>query len=95
MRIAVLGFGQVGRMLCRQASRVGLKIVAVADSSGGVFSTDLGFTPNQLETLIQHKEEHHKQLMEYQDESDSSDSVVAMSTQEIINRMAEHREVGK
>lgn len=56
-RIAVLGFGHVGRMLCRQAQRVGVKVVAVADSSGLLHSHNLqeGFTGKQLDFLTNHK----------------------------------------
>jgi len=55
-RIVVLGLGQVGRVLCRQAQNVGVKIVAVADSSGAIRG-DLvsGFTDDQLQHLVEGK----------------------------------------
>ena len=57
-RVAVLGLGQVGRVLCKQAQRVGVRVVAVADSTGAVCSgnLDAGFSDEQLQFLIDAKE---------------------------------------
>lgn len=57
-RVAVLGLGQVGRVLCKQAQKVGVRVVAVADSTCAVCSEDLdaGFSDEQLQFLIDSKE---------------------------------------
>ncbi|MCD8484676.1 hypothetical protein LRY60_03685 [Candidatus Woesebacteria bacterium] len=50
--VAVQGFGNVGMWFARLAHGFGFKIVAVSDSSGGIYNAD-GLDPQQLETWKQ------------------------------------------
>ncbi len=40
IRVAIQGFGNVGRWVARHAAALGYRVVAVSDISGGIFDTD-------------------------------------------------------
>eukprot|EP00483_Globobulimina_turgida_P009359 UN09378 len=55
--LTVFGFGSVGQRLCKQAINTGIKILAVADSSGAVISqTTSGLSIETLDALSSFKQ---------------------------------------
>jgi glutamate dehydrogenase (NAD(P)+) len=54
-RVAVQGFGNAGAIAAQLLHAQGSKIIAVSDSSGGIFKAD-GFDPN---SVLAWKKEHH------------------------------------
>uniref|UniRef100_A0A7S2WNL9 Homoserine dehydrogenase n=1 Tax=Mucochytrium quahogii TaxID=96639 RepID=A0A7S2WNL9_9STRA len=55
LRLAVIGFGNVGRTLCRQTLDVGGKVFAVADSSGVLARRGDGFSHSDIEEIAKRK----------------------------------------
>uniref|UniRef100_A0A7S3PA70 Homoserine dehydrogenase n=1 Tax=Aplanochytrium stocchinoi TaxID=215587 RepID=A0A7S3PA70_9STRA len=56
MNLTVFGFGSVGRVLCRQALDIGIGVVAVADSTGVLVSSNSSFSSEELNTISKAKE---------------------------------------
>lgn len=78
-RIAVQGFGKVGSQVALFLQESGAKIVAVSDTSGGIFSPE-GFN---VEELVKHKESE-KSLQEYPAERISGDELLTLDIDVLV-----------
>ncbi len=79
IRIAIQGFGNVGSNAALFLSESGAKIVAVSDTSGGIFNSD-GF---DIKELIEHKKEK-KYLQEYNAELVSGEELFELDVDVLV-----------
>lgn len=57
MTMAVQGFGNVGYNFARHATRIGIQVIAVSDSKGGIVSNSSPASPLDIEEVAQCKKE--------------------------------------
>lgn len=55
MKLAIFGFGNVGRVLAKKALKTGSSVSIIADSSGLLLHNDLNFTINELNEIENQK----------------------------------------
>ena len=89
--VAIQGFGNVGYHAAVAAQEIGCKVIAVSDSSGGIYCKD-GLNP---ETVLEHKEKT-KTVQKYQDCKDiTNEELLELECDILIPAALENQITGK